>query len=107
MRLNKEATLDQRSSGDDLNDFLWNLNLFTDLFKMYDMDEEGVITRKSLEKLCIMLYKDCLSTKSIKRITDISMLEMDTTNSDQIYYEDFKYTMMQLDVHNTMIVKFE
>lgn len=53
-----------------------------------------------------LLYADYLTTDSIKRMVNMSMLEMDSTQTDQIHFDDFQRAFEPFDVYERLIITF-
>lgn len=76
------------------------------LFQIYDVDRDGIISKKEFADVVNCLYADYLTTDSIKRMVNMSMLEMDSTQTDQIHFDDFQRAFEPFDVYERLIITF-
>lgn len=83
-----------------------NANFNSVLFQIYDIDKDGIISKKEFTDLVFCLYDNYLTTDSIKRMVNMSMLEMDSTQTDQIHFDDFQRALEPFDVYERLIITF-
>lgn len=76
------------------------------LFQIYDQDNDGIISKKEFTNLVNLLYADFLTTDSITRMVNLAMVEMDSTQTDEIHFEDFQRALEPFDLYERLFITF-
>lgn len=72
---------------------------------MYDVDKNGIITENDLLYVFHKLFSDIWNTKQILNVVSTIMSEMDTSQTNQILFEDFCSAFDIFDMDESLVIK--
>lgn len=72
---------------------------------MYDNDKNGIITEEDLIFMVHKLFSEIWNTQRILKVVSIMMSEMDSSQTNQILYEDFCKAYEVFDMDTQLITK--
>lgn len=75
------------------------------LFKMYDIDEDGVITKEELMNILLLLLGDKVDEEHLVNIAERTIVEADTSGQGIIGFQDFCRSMERIDIEKKMSIK--
>lgn len=74
------------------------------LFKMYDIDEDGVLAKEELMNILQLLLGHKVSEENLINIAERTITEADTSGQGVIGFADFCRTMERIDVEKKMSI---
>lgn len=72
---------------------------------MYDNDKNGIITEEDMIFVVHKLFSEIWNTQRILKVVTIMMSEMDSSQTNQILYEDFCKAYEVFDMDTQLITK--
>lgn len=75
-------------------------------FKMYDLDDDGVISRDELLSILHMMVGANISQDQLVSIAERTILEADLCCQGKISFEDFCKALERTDVEQKMSIRF-
>ncbi|KAM7359015.1 uncharacterized protein ACRADG_003773 [Cochliomyia hominivorax] len=75
------------------------------LFNMYDIDKNGIITEEDLIFVVHKLFSEIWSPQQIVKVVDMMIQEMDNSNTNQIFFNDFVNAYEVFDMDGALITK--
>jgi len=75
-------------------------------FRMYDLDNDGNISRDELLSILSMMVGSNISEDQLASIADRTMVEADTDNDNMISFHEFKEIMAKVDIEQRMSIRF-
>ncbi|KNC28490.1 hypothetical protein FF38_05556 [Lucilia cuprina] len=75
------------------------------LFNMYDHDKNGIISEEDLIFVVHKLFSDIWTTQQIMNVASMMILEMDSSNTNQILFNDFCTALEIFDMEEHLITK--
>lgn len=72
---------------------------------MYDNDKNGIITEEDLIFVVHKLFSEIWNTQRILKVVSIMMSEMDSSQTNQILFEDFCTAYEVFDMDTQLITK--
>ncbi|XP_018018592.1 calcineurin B homologous protein 1 [Hyalella azteca] len=75
-------------------------------FKMYDLDDDGSITRDEVLAVLHMMVGENISEDQLISIAERTMLEADVDNNQMITFQEFCTILERTDVEQKMSIKF-
>ena len=75
-------------------------------FKMYDLDDDGVISRDELLSILSMMVGANISQDQLISIAERTILEADLCCQGKISFEDFCKALERTDVEQKMSIRF-
>jgi len=92
-----------KASDDQVNSRLSKLKF---AFKMYDVNNDGRITREELLSLLNMMVGSNISQDQLASIADRTILEADSDNDGIISFDEFQLIMEKVDIEQRMSIRF-
>ncbi|XP_038066613.1 calcineurin B homologous protein 1-like [Patiria miniata] len=75
-------------------------------FRMYDLDNSGMVTREELLVILQMMVGSNITEEQLGSIADRTIAEADEDNSGAISYENFVKALQRADVEQMMSIRF-
>lgn len=75
-------------------------------FRMYDLDNDGSISRDELLSILNMMVGSNVSPEQLASIADRTMVEADVDNDNEISFNEFKEIMTKVDIEQRMSIRF-
>lgn len=75
-------------------------------FNMYDMDNDGVISKDELCAFLSLMIGGNISTEQIELIAERMVVEADLDRDDFISFDEFKNALERIDVEKKMSIRF-
>ncbi|CAK1550438.1 unnamed protein product [Leptosia nina] len=75
-------------------------------FSMYDLDNDGKISRDELLAILHMMVGVNISEEQLSSIAERTIIEADTNNDQMISFEEFAHALERTDVEQKMSIRF-
>lgn len=76
------------------------------VFKMYDVDDDGVITKEELLAILHAMIPSHITDEQLSNIADCTITEADEDKDDVITFEEYTKIMEKVDIEQRMSIRF-